>query len=420
MKDKFLKKADNLSRAEQRRVSNERAEELKGRIDEYLRAREEIVFADNFENDFFKNRDQILEVLNADLNDWNNWHWQLQNRIDSVELLQKIFDITESEAAEIKEVEQKYRWAVSPYFLALIDWEDKDCPIRKQAIPTLAELEDQNSLADPMAEKLTNPAGAITRRYPDRLIINLSNVCASFCRHCQRRRAIGQVDRHCSKKKIEESIDYIRKNEEIRDVLLTGGDPLTMGNQRLEEILSSLRKIEHVEIIRIGSRVPITMPQRITDKLISMLKKFHPLYINLQINHPKELTRSASKAISKLADTGIPLGNQAVLLKGINDNPHLMKALNQKLLKVRVKPYYIFHAKRVIGTGHFRTPVDAGIEIMEYLRGYTSGMAIPQFIVNAPLGLGKTPINPQYIISRGPDYLVLRTWEGKIVKYKDR
>jgi len=420
MKDKFLKKADDLSRTEKRRVSNERAEELKGRIDEYLRAREEIVFAENVEEDFLKNRDQILEVLNADLSDWNNWHWQLQNRVNSVELLQKIFDITESEVAEIKKVEKKYRWAVSPYFLALIDWKDKDCPIRKQAIPTLSELEINDSLADPMAEKLTNPAGAITRRYPDRLIINLTNVCASFCRHCQRRRAIGQVDRHCSKNKIEESIDYIRENEEIRDVLLTGGDPLTLENKRLEEILNSLREIEHVEIIRIGSRVPITMPQRITDKLISMLKKFQPLYINLQINHPKELTKLASRAITKLADAGIPLGNQAVLLKGINDNPHLMKALNQELLKVRVKPYYIFHAKRVIGTGHFRTSVDAGIEIMEYLRGYTSGMAIPQFIVNAPLGLGKTPINPQYVISRGPDYLVLRTWEGKIVKYKDR
>lgn len=419
MKDDLLKNAAELSMEEKRKISLERSEELKDRIDDYLKARENIVSGRNIEAEFKKKREHILKVLKGDLDDWNDWHWQLKNRIDSVEILTKIYDLNKAKIADIREVEKRYRWAISPYFLALADWEDDNCPVRKQAIPALAELNDQDNLSDPMAEELTNPAGSITRRYPDRLIINLTNVCASFCRHCQRRRSIGQTDRHCSREKIKKSIDYIRENQEIRDVLLTGGDPLTLENKNLAEILSSLRAIEHVEIIRIGSRIPVTMPQRVTDKLVSLLKKFHPLYINVQVNHPKELTASAYSALAKLADAGIPLGNQAVLLKGINDDPYIMKALNQELLRARVKPYYIFHAKRVVGTGHFRTSIDAGIEIMEYLRGYTSGMAIPQFIVNAPLGLGKTPINPQYLISRGKDYVVLRTWEGKVIKYKN-
>lgn len=419
MKDDLLKNAAELSMEEKRKISLERSEELKDRIDDYLKARENIVFGRNIEAEFKEKREHILKVLKGDLDDWYDWHWQLKNRIDSVEILTKIYDLNKAKIADIREVEKRYRWAISPYFLALADWEDDNCPVRKQAIPALAELNDQDNLSDPMAEELTNPAGSITRRYPDRLIINLTNVCASFCRHCQRRRSIGQTDRHCSREKIKKSIDYIRENQEIRDVLLTGGDPLTLENKNLAEILSSLRAIEHVEIIRIGSRIPVTMPQRVTDKLVSLLKKFHPLYINVQVNHPKELTASAYSALAKLADAGIPLGNQAVLLKGINDDPYIMKALNQELLRARVKPYYIFHAKRVVGTGHFRTSIDAGIEIMEYLRGYTSGMAVPQFIVNAPKGLGKTPINPQYLISRGKDYVVLRTWEGKVIKYKN-
>lgn len=419
MKDDLLKNAAELSMEEKRKISLERSQELKDRIDDYLKVREKIVFGRNIEADFEKKRKNILGVLQGDLDDWNDWHWQLNNRIDSVEILKKIYDLKKEKIAEIREVEKRYRWAISPYLLALVDWEDDNCPIRKQAIPALVELNDQDNLSDPMAEELTNPAGSITRRYPDRLIINLTNVCASFCRHCQRRRSIGQTDRHCSRDRIIKSIDYIRGNQEIRDVLLTGGDPLTLENEDLAEILGRLRAIEHVEIIRIGSRIPVTMPQRVTDKLVSVLKRFHPLYINVQINHPKELTASAYSALAKLADAGIPLGNQAVLLKGINDDPFIMKALNQELLRARVKPYYIFHAKRVVGTGHFRTSIDVGIEIMEYLRGYTSGMAVPQFIINAPQGLGKTPINPQYLISRGKDYVVLRTWEGKVVKYKN-
>ena len=300
--------------------------------------------------------------------------------------------------------------------MSLIDQDNRECPIRKQAIPSGKELVTAKGELDPMKEELTNPAGSIVRRYPDRLIIKLTNVCAMFCRHCQRRREIGQADKHIDLDLIEESIEYVKKNKEIRDVLLTGGDPLTISDNKLEEILAKLKAIEHLEIIRIGTRLPITLPQRITDDLCNILEKFSPLYINLQVNHPKELTAEAFAAADKLTKAGIPLGNQAVLLKGINDTPHKMKALNHELLKAKIKPYYIFHAKNVMGTKHFQTSIDVGIEIIENLRGYTSGMAIPKFIVNAPGGLGKTPINPQYVLSRGEGYILLRTWECKVVK----
>jgi lysine 2,3-aminomutase len=267
-----------------------------------------------------------------------------------------------------------------------------------------------------MQEELTNPAGTVTRRYPDRLIINVTSECASYCRFCQRRRHIGCRFGMGSKKEIEESIEYVRDNKEIRDVLVTGGDPLTLKDSELEWILSSLRAIPHVEIIRIGTRIPVTMPMRITEELCAMLKKYHPLYINTHFNHPMEVCEGSKKAAENLADAGIPLGNQMVLLNGINNDKDIVKCLNQELLKIRIKPYYIFHPKAVKGTNHFKCSIDEGIEIMEHLRGYTSGLAIPYYIVNAPGGLGKVPILPQYLISRGKNYFVIRTWEGKIVK----
>ncbi len=410
----------NRNLEKNRETALKRAEELKNSIKDYLNKSSEIQTGLNLKEKINKNRTKIMNKMQATDDKWNNWKWQLDNRITTISELKKLVNISDKMLKKIEEVENKYRWAISPYFLSLIDPDDPDCVIKKQALPSSLELQDFGGKLDPMEEESTNPAGTITRRYPDRLIIKLTNICGMFCRHCQRRREIGETDQHHSQEKINESIEYIKKNQEIRDVLLTGGDPLTLTNSQLEKTLKKLKDIEHVEIIRIGSRMPITVPQRITDELCNMLEKYHPLYINIQVNHPKELTEEAYQAINKISKAGIPIGNQAVLLKGINDNPHIMKKLNQELLKARVKPYYIFQAKNVKGTRHFQTSVSTGIEIMENLRGYTSGLAIPTYIINAPGGLGKTPINPIYNISQGRDYIKIRTWEGKIIDYPDK
>ncbi|MFV0241733.1 MAG: glutamate 2,3-aminomutase [Lacrimispora sphenoides] len=405
--------------SKKQQVSIERAEELKGRIEDFLDARKRIPKGMDLEEEFIKRKTRILEVLDATEENWNDYQWQLTHRITDVETLSKIIFLSETEKMRIKKVEKKFRWAVSPYYLSLADPDDRYDPIRLLSIPTYKELEDTCMDLDPMGEEFTNPAGCITRRYPDRLIINVTNECAMYCRHCQRRRNIGEEDAHRSRSMILESIDYIRENEEIRDVLITGGDALCLSDEYLEWIIKQLKEIPHVDYIRLGTRSLVTMPQRITDQLCSMLKKYHPIYINTHFNHPIEITKESKAACEKLADSGIVLGNQAVLLNGINNDKYIMRLLNHELLKCRVRPYYIFHAKHVQGTAHFNTSIEDGIEIMEYLRGYTSGMAIPTFIVNAPKGLGKTPIFPNYIVSRGPGYVQLRTWEGNIVKYED-
>ncbi len=400
-----------------RDISLKRAEELKGKNSDYLRIRNKISRGLYLEDSFKRIKGKILELFNATEEDWNDYKWQLKNRIKDVETLSKIIKLSEEEKIQITEITGKYRWAISPYYASLIDEEYKYDPIRLLSIPSIAEVVQGSGESDPMAEEYTNPAGSITRRYPDRLIINVTNECAMYCRHCQRRRNIGQKDAHKSTQIIEESIAYVRENTEIRDVLITGGDPLTLPTQRLEWILKELTSIPHVEYVRIGTRTVVTMPQRITNELVEMLKKYHPIYINTHFNHPKEVTKEAKEACEKLANVGIPLGNQAVLLNGINNDKYVMRCLNHELLKIRVKPYYIFHAKHVKGTAHFNTSVDDGLEIMEYLRGYTSGMAIPIYIINAPRGQGKTPMLPQYLISRGKDYIMIRTWEGKVIKY---
>ncbi len=403
-----------------RELSLERAKILKGRIKDYLEARKNIKKGLEHTIEITERKHRILKELKATEDNWNDWHWQLKNRIKDVETLKRFMNLSEKETSEIKEVSKVYRWAISPYYLSLIDSKNRMDPIRLLAIPTIYELIDQEHGLDPMGEEITNPAGSITRRYPDRLIINVTNECAMYCRHCQRRRNIGTKDRAVSKIELRKSIQYIRDNEEIRDVLITGGDPFTLANQVLEWLLSELKAIPHVEYIRIGTRTPVTMPQRITDKLCKMLSKYQPIYINTHFNHPMEITEASKLACEKLANAGIPLGNQAVLLNGINNDKFVMRCLNHELLKIRVKPYYIFHAKKVLGTMHFNTSIDDGLEIMEYLRGYTSGMAIPAYIVNAPLGKGKTPILPQYLISRGKDYIMLRTWEGDVIKYENK
>ncbi|MTI70510.1 MAG: glutamate 2,3-aminomutase [Firmicutes bacterium] len=404
---------------QKRKISLERAEELKSRITDYLQVKDKIPKGMSLDKEYKEAKEKILKVLNATEDDWNNHKWQLTNRIYDVETLNKIINLTEDEKQQIKQVGQKYRWSISPYYLSLIDKNDKYDPIRMMSVPKAAEIVENKGDMDPMGEEFTNPAGSITRRYPDRLIINVTNECAMYCRHCQRRRNIGQEDEHRPNKLIKESIEYIRNNKEIRDVLITGGDPLTLPDDKLEWILKDLKAIEHVDYVRIGTRTPVTMPQRITDDLVNMLKKYHPIFVNTHFNHPKEITKESKKACEKLANAGIPLGNQAVLLNGINNDKYVMRLLNHELLKIRVRPYYIFHAKHVLGTTHFNTSVDDGIEIMEYLRGYTSGMAIPTYIINAPKGQGKTPILPEYLISRGKDHILIRTWEGRVIKYEN-
>lgn len=400
-------------------ISLQRAGQLKSRIQDYLDIKDLIPKGLDKEDEINKRKEHILNVLGATEKDWDNYKWQLSNRITNAETLSKILKLTEKEIKQIKEVESQYRWAISPYYLSLIDPEDIYDAIKLMSIPSYVELNDDIDDLDPMGEEFTNPAGSITRRYPDRLIINVTNECAMYCRHCQRRRNIGQKDCHQGKEAIKESIDYIRNNEEIRDVLVTGGDTLALNDEMIEWILSELRSIKHIDYIRIGTRTLVTMPQRITDEFCEMIKKYHPIYINTHFNHPMEVTKEAKKACEKLVNNGVPLGNQAVLLNGVNNDKYIMRCLNHELLKIRVRPYYIFHSKHVKGTTHFNTSVDEGLEIMEYLRGYTSGMAIPTYILNAPKGKGKTPILPQYLLSKGSDYVMIRTWEGEVIKVED-
>lgn len=406
-------------RTESTRVSLERASELKSRIQDYTDIKNIIPKGIEREYEINQRKQRILEELGGTEEDWNDYKWQLTNRITDVETLSKLLKLAEKEITQIKEVQNQFRWAISPYYLSLINPEDIYDPIKLMSIPSYIELQDHTDDLDPMGEEFTNPAGSITRRYPDRLIINVTNECAMYCRHCQRRRNIGQQDCHTSKKMIQESIDYVRANDEIRDVLITGGDPLTLKDDMLEWIISELRIIPHVDYIRIGTRTLVTMPQRITDEFCEMIKKYHPIYINTHFNHPMEITKETKQACEKLANNGVPLGNQAVLLNGVNNDKYVMRCMNHELLKIRVRPYYIFHSKHVKGTSHFNTSVDDGLEIMEYLRGYTSGMAIPTYIMNAPKGKGKTPLLPQYLISQGADYVMIRTWEGQVIKVED-
>lgn len=351
---------------------------------------------------------------------WNNWHWQMANRITEAKHLEQVVDLTKSELAMIKRSLNVLRMAITPYFASLINRNDPSCPIRKQCIPTLQEtLIVQSDQLDPLHEEVDSPVPGLTHRYPDRCLLLVTDQCSMYCRHCTRRRFAGQTDLPRSEKEIEACIDYIRKTPVIRDVLISGGDPLTLSDDRIEGILREIRAIPHVEIIRIGTRVPVIMPMRITDNLCSMLKKYHPLWMNLQFNHPREITPESADACQKLANAGIPLGNQSVLLKGINDCPYIFRELNQQLLKIRVRPYYIYQCDLSQGIEHFRTSIGKGVEIMEFLRGHTSGLAVPTFVVDAPGGGGKIPVMPNYVVSRSDRKTVLRNFEGVLTVYTE-
>ncbi len=385
---------------------------LKRSIMDYERVKDAIKTGIEDEEKIEFQKSKILKKLNASNEQWENYKWQLANRFTKAEDIGEIIDISPEEMKKIAEVGKTFRYAISPYYMSLIDPDDSSCPIRKQAIPSFDELEDSGEL-DPMDESGWTPEELITRRYPDRLIIKVTNLCGMYCRFCQRRRLIGEHDTHAPKEKLLNAINYIRENKEIRDVLVTGGDSFLLEDEAIEWLLSELRKIKHVEIIRFGTRTPVTLPQRITPELVKILKKYHPIFVNTHFNSPREISKESKKACEMLADAGVPLGNQMVLLNGVNNDKYVVRKLNQSLLRIRVKPYYIFHPKTVKGTSHFWVKIEEGIEIMESLRGRTSGMAIPTYIVNGPKGLGKTPILPNYLLYIGDEKAVLRNWQGK-------
>ena len=408
-----------MEHIDKRALSNARAKELKDKTTEYREAKERIPQGRQLQEMFDASKKKLLQYFIATEADWKDWHWQLKHSISDDKILNELLELSEDDRKVLIRLSKRYRWAISPYYASLMNPKDPFGPIRMMSLPSVAELAYDTGELDPMGEECTNPAGSITRRYPDRLIINVTNQCANYCRFCQRRRLIGQADVHRHKALIEESLEYIRQNPEIRDVLITGGDALLLEDLELEWILSSVRAIPHVEIIRIGTRSLVAMPQRVTPALCAMLKKYHPLYINTHFNHPQEVTLEAKHAAELLADHGISVGNQMVLLNGINNDKYVVQCLNHELLKIRVRPYYIFHPKHVKGTSHFLCSIDDGLEIMEHLRGHTSGMAIPTYIVNAPGGAGKIPILPTYLVSREKNHVVIRTWEGKVFEYRN-
>ncbi len=349
---------------------------------------------------------------------WDDWHWQVQNRITDITILQQIIDLSEEEIVGINRCLETMRMAITPYYASLMSRTNTHCPIRMQAVPTVHELEiGHYDMIDPLHEDADSPVPGLTHRYPDRVLFLITDQCSMYCRHCTRRRFAGGLDQARSKAEIDAAIEYIRRTPVVRDVLLSGGDALLVSDERLEYIISSLRSIPHVEIIRIGTRAPVVLPQRITPELVNMLKKYHPIWLNTHFNHPNELTPTSQKALAMLADAGIPLGNQSVLLRGINDCPMIMKELVQALVRNRVRPYYIYQCDLSAGIGHFRTSVDKGIEIIELLRGHTSGYAVPTFVVDAPGGGGKIPVGPQYLISRLGNKVILRNYEGVISSY---
>lgn len=352
--------------------------------------------------------------------EWNDWTWQVANRLTTVEEIGQVVNLTEQEKKDIEKVMHGFRVGITPYYASLMDPDDPRCPVRMQAVPTLAETHRGSAdMLDPLHEDEDSPAPGLTHRYPDRVLFLITDQCSMYCRHCTRRRLAGENDGARSREDIDLCIDYIKKTPQVRDVLLSGGDCLCVSDEVLEYILTELRKIPHVEIVRLGSRTPVVMPQRITDELCNMLKKFHPVWLNTHFNHIKEITPEAEVALAKLANAGIPLGNQSVLLRGLNDCPHIMRDLVHALVKNRVRPYYIYQCDLSLGIEHFRTSVSAGINIIEGLRGHTSGYAVPTFVVDAPGGGGKIPVMPQYMISQSPNKVILRNYEGVITTYSE-
>lgn len=355
---------------------------------------------------------------NVSWEQWEDWHWQLANRITDVEQLSQLIHLTEQEKEVITRSLHTLRMSITPYYASLMDPDDPRCPIRMRAVPTLSETKiNPEDMLDPLHEDIDSPAPGLTHRYPDRVLLLVTDQCSMYCRHCTRRRIAGETDRPRSQKEIDQAIHYIRETPGVRDVLLSGGDPFTLSTSRLEYIVAKLSEIPHVEIIRYGTATPVVLPQRITDELVNMLKKYQPVWINVHYNHPKELTDRSRQALAKLADAGFVLGNQSVLLRGLNDCSYIFKELNQRLVENRVRPYRLYQCDLSQGIAHFRTPVSKGLEIMEHLSGHTSGFAVPEFIVDLPGGGGKTPVNPRYLLNWNGRVVIFRNYEGVIAKY---
>lgn len=354
---------------------------------------------------------------------WHDWRWHRKHSVKDITTFENLLNIqfSDEERAKYKMILETFPMSITPYYLSLIDRNNYQYdPVFLQSFPSPSELQTQKcDMKDPLAEDKDSPVPFLTHRYPDRVLFHISNVCSMYCRHCTRKRKVGDTDSIPSKDELLQGIEYIRSHSEVRDVLLSGGDPFMLPDEYIEWILAAIRDIAHVEVIRIGTRVPVVLPYRITDELVSILKKYHPLYVNTHFNHPRELTASARAALGKLADAGIPLGNQTVLLAGVNDCPKIIKKLCHKLVQNRVRPYYLYQCDLSEGLSHFRTPVGKGIEIIESLIGHTSGFAVPTYVIDAPGGGGKIPVMPQYLISWSTNKVILRNYEGVITSYKE-
>lgn len=361
-------------------------------------------------------KNKILKELDATEDDWNDPKWQMKNRISTVDEISKYVSLTEEEYDNIKKVSDEYRFAITPYYFSLIDFNNPNCPVKLQSIPDIRELDEGGQL-DPMNEEQSNPSGRITRRYPNKLIINVTNACPMYCRHCQRRRLIGKHDKNTSREDIDESIEFIRNNETIREVLVTGGDALLLPNNQLERIFEKLSDINHVEVIRIGTRVLSTLPFRIDEELTCLLRKYR-VQLSTQFNHACEITPEAVRAIDLLVDHGVLVRNQMVLLRNVNDDKYCIQKTNEELHKFRVINYYLFHPKEIKGINHFQVDISKGLEIMKHLEGRTSGMCKPTYVLNAPGGLGKVPLVPMQNIECEDDGYKLITWENKTVRHK--
>ncbi|MFZ5820980.1 MAG: lysine 2,3-aminomutase [Chloroflexota bacterium] len=350
---------------------------------------------------------------------WNDWRWQLSHRLNTAEDIEKVISLTDSERKALQS-SGLFRVDVTPYFISLIDPDDPNDPVRQQIIPRAEEMQAFTAMMeDSLAEDRHSPVPGLVHRYPDRVLMLVTTQCASYCRYCTRSRIVGDPGQTFSRQEFEAQIEYLKRTPQVRDVLLSGGDPLVLAPKILEEILARLREIPHIEIVRIGSRVPVFMPMRVTQELCDMLQKFHPLWLNIHINHPNEISLELAQACDRLTRAGIPLGNQSVLLAGVNDCVHIQREMVQKMTRIRVRPYYLYQCDLVEGAGHFRTPVAKGIEIIEGLRGHTSGYAVPQFIVDAPGGGGKIPVMPNYLLSMSDHKIILRNYEGYVTTYEE-
>ncbi len=350
--------------------------------------------------------------------DWKNWTWQLRNRITTIEQLESYMELTPDEREGCLFANKKLALAITPYFFNLIDRNDPHCPIRKQVIPRVCEMTtNAEEMLDPVGEDSHSPVPGIVHRYPDRVLFLVTDRCAAYCRYCTRSRLVSNAQDYNFHPEYEAGLKYIEEHPEVRDVLLSGGDPLLLSDSKLDYLLGRLREIEHVEFIRIGSRIPVFMPQRITESLCDVFKKHGPLWMSIHVNHPRECTQELKDACERLSFSGVPLGNQSVLLKGVNDDVEVMKALIHRLLRMRVRPYYLYQCDLITGSSHLRANVCKGIEIMKQLRGHTTGYAVPQFVIDAPGGGGKVPMNPQYITKLDEEAIHFKNFEGNLYRY---